>query len=179
MKPMNEAVMAASACALVLAGCVTATSTTTHPLTVDLMDDGFVQEVNVGAAPEANITARFAESMEEKLQSELADCADGAHPLRVDVALERAKAANPLKSMLFTDTNKIVGHVTIYSLETGAIEGQYDVDWKNRGGLGLTGAFIQSAMGQEQVTDGFADEICRRAFEGGEDRYETVEVLPF
>lgn len=181
MKPLHEAVLAASVSTLVLvlAGCVSATSTTQTALAADLAEGGFVQEVNVSAPPDAGISAQFATRMSEALESELAECATGRRPLRMDVMLQRTKAANPLVSAVLTDTNEVAGQVTIYSLETGATVGQYEVDWQNRGGLGLGGAFMQSATGVNQVTEGFAEAICRRAFEGGEEHYESVQLFPF
>lgn len=179
MKPMKEAALAASVSAFALAGCVTATSTTQTPLSADLAESGFVQEVNVSASGESGVTADFAAEMAEEMEARLAECATGERPLRVDVMLQRTKAANPLLAAVMTDTNKVMGDVTVYSLETGQMVGQYEVDWENRGGLGLTGAVMHSAMGVEQVTEGFSEAVCRRAFEGGEERYESVELLPF
>lgn len=179
MKPIHGAALAASVSAFVLAGCVSSSSQTQTALAPDFAEGGFVQEVYVSAPADSGITAEFTEIMAGELESELAECATGDRPLRMDVMLERAKAANPLISAVITDTNEVTGNVTIYSLETGATVGQYAVDWENRGGLGLSGAFMQSAMGVRQVTGGFAEEICRSAFEGGEAEHQSLELLPF
>jgi len=179
MKPMHEAALAASVSALVLAGCVTATSTAQTPLAADLAEGGFVQEVYVSAPEDSGITAHYAAEMAEELEERLADCATGDRPLRMDVMLTDTKAANPLVAAVMTDTNAVMGDVTIYSLESGQPVGQYEVEWENRGGLGLSGAFMHSAMGIGQVSEGFAKSVCRRAFEGGGDHYESVQLLPF
>lgn len=171
----RAAMAGAAVCAFALAGCVTATSQTRQPLSADLAESGFVQEVYVSAAPDSGISAEFTQTMAHKLESKLADCAAGDHPLRVDVMLERVKQSNPLKSVLLTDTNEVNGQVTIYALETGEPVGSYSIAWKNRGGLGLGGALMQTAMGGGQVSAGFGEEICRRAFEG--DTNETVQQV--
>ncbi|GEM_PF-2387860 len=180
MKTQHCAALAsAGMAALVLSGCVTAKGETQQALAPELAANGYAKEINVYATPESRIKTAFTQSMAEEIRGELSECATGETPLRVDVKLTRIKQSNPLLSAVITDTNEVQGHVTIYSLETGAVASEFDIDWENRGGLGAGGALMQLAMAPNQVTGGVAEEICRRAFEGETDEMESVELLPF
>lgn len=171
---------AAIGAGLFLSACVTAGGETRQALDEALVQNGYVEEVYVSAEEGAGVSAAFAEDLSRQIERQLADCATGDRPLRMDVMLGRVKRANPLVSAVVTDTNSLDGHIQIYDLETGAPAGEYDLSWEGRGGLGAGGALLMAATGQMQMTDGFADEICRIVFEGEDGATQTkLDPLPF
>jgi len=159
---MNSTIIGLAAAALVLGGCVSSSGgDTIKALSADRARTASVSDVVLTAAP-TTVSADFASLFDRLVTEELAKCATGDQPLRLEIRISELKAANPAMAYLVGDSNVVRGTAVLVDPATGETVGDYEITRSNGGG-GLIAA-ISMAQAEEQMSRAFGAEVCKRAF---------------
>ena len=145
-----------------LSGCVTSsTGDTIKPLSADRARGASIGDIVLVAKPET-VSAEFPGIFETRVREELAKCATGANPLRLNVRIIELKGANAAMTVLVGDSNVIRGSAALVDPATGEIVGDYEINQSTGGG----GIIAAMSMGQaeEQMSRAFGKALCDRAF---------------
>ena len=154
-------IVAALACAASSACVSSGGGDTVKQISSDLAANARVSEVVLAGAP-ANVSAEFATVFQQKVTEKLAACAKGQTPLRLEATISDFKRANPAAAYLVGSSNMIKGTAKLVDPATGAVVADYDVT-RSVGGGGLIAAAAM-AQADEQMSNAFGDEVCKRAF---------------
>jgi len=161
MTRLNLAV-ATVLCTAALAGCVsTSSSEAVSSLPSDWRSDSRIESVSLQRDPELNVSAEFDALFRERVKAGVDQCANGSRALRLEARLDKLTKANPFVTAILFGQNKVRGTARLVDVETGRVVGEYRI------GRTVTGSrvgVIAMAQAEEQLSDGFAAEICRQAF---------------
>ncbi|MBJ7484048.1 hypothetical protein [Brevundimonas sp.] len=145
-----------------LSGCVTSsTGDTIKPLSADRARDASIGDIVLVAKPDT-VSAEFAGIFETRVREELAKCATGSSPLRLNVRIIEMKGANAAMTVLVGDSNVIRGSAALIDPATGEIVGDYEIN-QSTGGGGLIAA-VSMGQAEEQMSRAFGKALCDRAF---------------
>lgn len=158
---MNRLILAAAVSAA-LAGCVsTSSSEAISGLPSNWSSDSRIDSVTLRRDPGLNVSAEFDALFEARVKAGLDRCATGSRPLRLEARLDKLTKANPFVTAILFGQNKVRGTARLVDAATGHTVGEYRI------GRTVTGSrvgVIAMAEAEEQLSDGFAAEICRQAF---------------
>lgn len=156
---------AIAAAALALSGCIsTSSSEAISGLPSNWRADSRIESVTLQRDPALNVSAEFDALFQARVKAGVDKCATGARPLRLEARLDKLTKANPFVTAILFGQNKVRGTARLIDMATGQVVGEYRI------GRTVTGSrvgVIQMAQAEEQLSDGFAAEICRQAFSGG------------
>lgn len=138
-------------------------SDTVKPLPTALAKDAYVASVTITAVP-ANVSPEFRDKLISSLQQHLQRCAHGKQALNLQVAIALFAPQNPAVTILVGDSNKIKGTAQLIDPTTNAVVGDYDI--ARSIGWGGIAAAVAMAPAEAEMVDGFASEVCNRAFPG-------------
>ncbi len=148
--------------ACILSGCVTSSGgDTIKPLSAERARTASIGDVVLSSAP-TTVSPEFAGIFDRLVTEQMAKCATGSQPLRLEVRLSEMKGANPAMAYLVGDSNVIRGTAALIDPATGETVGDYEIS-RSSGGGGLFAA-INMAQAEEQMSRAFGDELCKRAF---------------
>lgn len=158
---MNRLILAAAASAA-LAGCIsTSSSEAVSGLPSNWSSDSRIESVVLQRDPELNVSAEFDDLFRERVKAGLDRCAAGSRPLRMEARLDKLTKANPFVTAILFGQNKVRGTARLVDVATGQMVGEYRIA---RTVTGSRVGVIAMAEAEEQLSDGFAAEICRQAF---------------
>ncbi len=120
-----------------------------------------VTEVTLARSTELKVTPEFDSIFKQRVQAKLNDCATGQRPLRLEAAIDRLDKANPALTTLVAGANVLRGTAKLVDPATGQTVGDYRIGQTVVGGRF---AIIKMGQAEEQMSDGFGDELCVKAF---------------
>lgn len=144
-----------------LAGCSQSSSDTVKALPDALVHQSYVSDITIKSLP-PNVSPEFRDTLLAALHKQLADCAHGKQPLRLDVTVSLFSAQNAAKTFLVGDSDVIKGSAELTDPASNTVVGDYDIA-HSIGSGGLLGAALM-AYPEEKMSIEFAREICHRAF---------------
>lgn len=157
-KPAATAMIGAAA---LLSGCVNLSrSTTTAALAPELARGGRVEQIVLMDAPDS-VSPEFAAIFQARVKTALDRCAIGERPLRLEASVERLTRTNPVVTALVAGANVLRGAARLIDPATGQVVGAYQI---GRTVVGGRVAVIRMGQAEEQLSDAFGQELCRRAF---------------
>ncbi|WP_145735697.1 hypothetical protein [Nitrospirillum pindoramense] len=143
-------------------GCMPfSSSEAVKPLSATLAHDGYVSDIEIKALP-PDASPEFKGKLELALRTELAKCAKGSHPLRLEARVARFSGENAGRAILLGDSNVVRGSVQLFDTADGALAGDYDVNRSVGGGGVLAAIGLSGAEGQ--MAQAFANQVCEQAF---------------
>lgn len=158
---MKRLILAAAACAA-LAGCIsTSSSEAVSDLPANWRTDTRIESVTLTRSPDLNVTPQFDQLFTDRVKAGVDKCAAGSRPARLEARLDKLTKANPFVTAILFGQNKVRGTARLVDAATGQLIGEYRI------GRTVTGSrvgVIQMAQAEEQLSDGFAAEVCRQAF---------------
>ncbi|MBW3616370.1 MAG: hypothetical protein KY446_01260 [Proteobacteria bacterium] len=147
--------------AVLASGCVSLSrSEAVSPLDASVAQEGRITEILLDKG-EIRVTPEFDAIFRQRVQSKLDGCARGPRPLRLEARIERLSKANPLLTAAVAGANVLRGTARLVDLGTGEAVGEYRIGQTVVGGRI---AVIRMAQAEEQMSDGFGQELCRQAF---------------
>ena len=159
---MTRLLLAAAACAA-LAGCIsTSSSEAISGLPSNWRADSRIESVSLQRDPALQVSPEFDALFAERVKAGVDKCATGTRPLRLEARLDKLTKANPFVTAILFGQNKVRGTARLVDVATGQVVGEYRI------GRTVTGSrvgVIAMAQAEEQLSDGFAAEVCRQAFE--------------
>lgn len=159
---MKFQVFGVASAAFVLVGCVSSGSgDTILALAPEQAARASVGDIVLSSQPD-NVSAEFADVFSRSVRTAVDKCATGAQPLRLEVRITEFQRANPAMTFLVGDSNVIKGQAALIDPATGQKVADFDIA-RSVGGGGLIAAAGLS-QAEEQMTEAFGQEICRRAF---------------
>ncbi|MBB6253999.1 hypothetical protein [Nitrospirillum iridis] len=145
-----------------LAGCVPySSSEAVKALPADVSRDSHVSDIEFKALP-PDASPEFKGKLELALHSELAKCAKGSRPLRMEVRVARFHGENAGRAVLLGDSNIVRGSIQLVDPATGTLAGDYDIN-RSVGAAGVLGAIGLSGA-EGQMAQAFATQVCEQAF---------------
>ena len=145
-----------------LAGCMSMSrSATVTPLSADLTAGGRVTEIVLTQGPGVKVTPQFESIFKSRVQAKLDACAKGSRALRLEAAVDRLDKANPVVTAVVAGSNVLRGSARLVDPGTGQVVADYTV---GRTVIGGRFAVVVMAEAEEQLSDGFGEELCKQAF---------------
>ena len=158
--------------ALSASGCVSLSrSEPVSPISEAAAQDGRVVEIVLDKGDIA-VSPEFDTVFRTHVQAKLDGCAKGQRPLRLEARIDRLSKANPLLTAVIAGANVLRGAARLVDVETGEALGEYRIGQTVVGGRI---AVIRLAQAEEQLSDGFGQELCNQAFP---DRTAAPSVAP-
>jgi hypothetical protein len=148
---------------LSLGACVsTHHSSTLAALPADLAASGRVDSVTLAHDREIKVSDGFDDLFKTRLKAELATCAKGARPLRLEATLSRLDKTNPAVTLVLGGGRSAVrGHAKLIDETTGKTVGEYEI---GQTVFGTRLATVQMLQPEKQMADAFGQEVCLQAF---------------
>ena len=154
-------VSALFAAAVLASGCVSLSrSEAVTALSEAAAQEGRVTEIVLDKG-EISVTPEFDAIFRQRVQAKLDGCARGQRPLRLEARIERLSKANPLLTAVVAGANVLRGTARLVDAASGEQVGEYRIGQTVVGGRI---AVIRMAQAEEQMSDGFGQELCRQAF---------------
>ena len=148
--------------AFLLSGCMSLSrSQSVTALPGDWRSQGRVAEISLTHGADLKLTPEFESIFKAHVKAKLAACATGSRPLRLDASLSRLDKANPVITTLVAGANVMRGKAHLVDLQNGKLLANYDIGQTVVGGRV---AIIKMGQAEEQMSDGFGDELCKLAF---------------
>jgi hypothetical protein len=148
--------------ALMLAGCIsTSSSAPVSDLAGDWRTGSHIELVQLERSADLNVSPEFDQLFAARVKAGVDRCATGPRGLRLEARLDKLTKANPLVTAILVGQNKVRGTARLVDMETGQVVGEYRI------GRTVTGSrvgVIAMAQAEEQLSDGFAAEVCRQTF---------------
>ncbi len=158
---MIKVLMAAS-CALALGGCVSLSrSASVNAMASDDADQFRVTEIALAVDPLVRVSPQFDAIFKAHVAAKLDACAHGARPARLDATIERLDKSNPVMVAIVAGANVLRGTARLTDIESGRAVADYKVGQTI---VGRSVAVFAMARAEEQLSDGFGDELCKQAF---------------
>jgi hypothetical protein len=147
---------------LLLAACVSSGgSDTVKALASDVSSNAFVSQVELRTPP-ANASPTFQETFVSRVSEKMKSCAHGSRPLKLVVDITEFKKANAAATFLVGSSNNIRGSAKLQDPATSEVLADFDIN-RSVGGGGLI-AMAAMAQAEEQMSNAFGDELCKKAF---------------
>ena len=160
MKSLKWAALCATP--LLTTGCVSyGGADAIHSIASNVSAHAFVSDVVVTDAP-TSVRPEFKAVFAARALAKLQTCAQGDKPLRLEATIADFHQSNGAKAYLLGDANRIRGVAKLIDVSDGSTVGDYDIN-RSVGGGGLLPAIAMSHA-QEQMSDAFAEEVCKQAF---------------
>jgi len=158
---MKRTGVAALILAAAIGGCAAGSSDPVKQLPERWAKGGFIDTIDIKSLPE-NVSPEFRQTLITKLQEATKVCAAGKDPMRLQVQVVQFKKQNPALTYLIGDSNLIRGSAQLINPADGSVVGDYEIT-RSMGGGGLIAAAAMSAP-ESQMTEQFANELCKQAF---------------
>lgn len=157
---MRRIFLVAAMASLTTACVSTSGGDTVTQIPSDISKTAFVKDITVNSPTGAS--EEFETVFKAKVGEKLAKCAKGEKPLLLKVEITNLKKANAAMTVLLGSSNNMVGVAKLVDPESDKVVADYEIT-RSTGGGGLIAAAAMS-QAEEQLSSGFGDEICKRAF---------------
>jgi hypothetical protein len=158
---MNRILLAAGA-ALLLSGCMSLSrSSTVTALPTGDASRLRVSEIKLTVADRVKVSPKFEETFREHVQAKLDACAKGDRPVRLEAKVDRLDKSNAVMTAIVAGANVLRGSARLVDVGSGAVVADYQV---GQTVVGRSVAVVVMAKAEEQLSDGFGDELCKQAF---------------
>jgi hypothetical protein len=155
-------VLATAACGLLLTGCVSLSrSTPVNAIGADDAGQLRITEITLSVDPLVKVSPQFEAIFKEHVKAKLDACARGERPARLDATIERLDKSNALMVAIVAGANVVRGSAKLTDMESGRAVADYKI---GQTVVGRSVAVIVMATAEEQLSDGFGDELCKQAF---------------
>jgi hypothetical protein len=148
---------------LSLCACISAHhSSTLSALPADLVASGRIDSVTFAHDQEIKVSDGFDEVFKTRVQAELAKCAKGTRPLRLEATLSRLDKTNPAVTLVLGGGRSAVrGHAKLIDEASGKTVGEYEI---GQTVFGTRLATVQMLQPEKEMADAFGQEVCLQAF---------------
>jgi hypothetical protein len=158
---MNRILLAAGA-ALLLSGCMSLSrSSTVTALPSGDVAQLKVSEIKLTVADGVKVSPKFEEIFRQHVQAKLDACAKGERPVRLEAKVDRLDKSNAVMTAIVAGANVLRGSARLVDVGSGAVVADYQV---GQTVVGRSVAVVVMAKAEEQLSDGFGDELCKQAF---------------
>jgi hypothetical protein len=149
-------------CALALTGCVSMSrSSAVAALPLDVAANAKVTEIRLVTGPDVKVTPQFDAVFQKHVQAKLDGCFKGERAVRLEAQVDRLDKSNAVLTAVVAGANVLRGSAKLVDLSTGRTVADYNVGQTVVGGRF---AVVVMAEAEEQLSDGFGDELCKQAF---------------
>jgi hypothetical protein len=157
-------VLLSATCALALAGCMSLSrSSTVTALPTGDATHLRVAEIKLSVADAVKVSPQFDAIFRQHVQAKLDACAKGDRPVRLEARVERLDKSNAVMTAIVAGSNVLRGSARLVDVGSGAVVADYKV---GQTVVGRSVAVVVMAKAEEQLSDGFGDELCKQAFPG-------------
>jgi hypothetical protein len=155
-------VLLATSAALALSGCMSLSRSST----VTALPSGDasrlrVSEIKLTVADRVKVSPKFEEIFRQHVQAKLDVCASGDRPVRLEATVDRLDKSNAVITAIVAGANVLRGSARLVDVGSGAVVADYQV---GQTVVGRSVAVVVMAKAEEQLSDGFGDELCKQAF---------------
>jgi hypothetical protein len=158
---MNRILLAAGA-ALLLSGCVSLSrSSTVTALPTGEASRLKVSEIKLTVADGVKVSPKFEDIFRQHVQAKLDACATGDTPVRLEAQVDRLDKSNAVMTAIVAGANVLRGSARLVDVGSGAVVADYRV---GQTVVGRSVAVVVMAKAEEELSDGFGDELCKQAF---------------
>lgn len=155
-------VLLAAGCALALAGCMSMSrSATVAALPTGESAQLKVTEIKLKVGEGVKVSPQFDEIFRKHVQAKLDACATGQRPVRLEAEVVRLDKSNALMTAIVAGANVLRGSAKLVDVGTGQTVADYTV---GQTVVGRSVAVVVMAKAEEQLSDGYGDELCKQAF---------------
>jgi hypothetical protein len=120
-----------------------------------------VTEVKLNSPQLKSMTGEFEGVFKSHVQAKLDACATGQRPVRLEAFVSRLDKANPVITTVIGGANVIRGTARLVDVGSGKELATYKIGATIVGGrVGV----IKMAQAEEQLSDAYGDELCKKAF---------------
>ena len=127
----------------------------------DVAADSRISEITLQTGDDVQLTADFAAIFADRVQAQLAACATGDRPVRLEARIDRLDKANPVQTAVIGGAKVLRGSARLVDPSTGQLVGEYEIGQTVIGGRI---AVVEMAEAEEQMSDAFGEELCEQAF---------------
>ena len=127
----------------------------------DVAADSRISEITLQTGDDVQLTADFPAIFADRVQAQLAACATGDRPLRLEARIDRLDKSNPVQTAVIGGANVLRGSARLVDPATGQLVGEYEIGQTVIGGRV---AVLEMAEAEEQMSDAFGEELCDQAF---------------
>ena len=155
-------ILATAACGLLVTGCVSL-SRSSPVNAMGAEDSGRlrVTEITLSVDPLVKVSPQFEAIFKAHVKAKLDACATGDRPARLDATIERLDKSNAVMVAIVAGANVVRGTAKLTDLASGRAVADYKVGQTI---VGRSVAVFAMARAEEQLSDGFGDELCKQAF---------------
>jgi hypothetical protein len=155
-------VLLATSAALALSGCMSLSrSSTVTALPTGDAGQLKVSEIKLTVADGVKVSPKFEDTFREHVQAKLDGCAKGDRPVRLEAKVDRLDKSNAVMTAIVAGANVLRGSARLVDVGSGAVVADYQV---GQTVVGRSVAVVVMAKAEEQLSDGFGDELCKQAF---------------
>ena len=155
-------VLLATSAALALSGCMSLSrSSTVTALPTGDAGQLKVSEIKLTVADGVKVSPKFEDTFREHVQAKLDGCAKGDRPVRLEAKVDRLDKSNAVMTAIVAGANVLRGSARLVDINSGAVVADYQV---GQTVVGRSVAVVVMAKAEEQLSDGFGDELCKQAF---------------
>jgi hypothetical protein len=155
-------VLLAAGCAVVLSGCMhMSRSATVTALPTGDAANLRVTDIKLTVAEGVKVTPQFPEIFSQHVQTKLDACATGQRAVRLEAQVDRLDKSNAVLTAVVAGANVLRGSAKLIDVQTGQTVADYTVGQTVVGGRF---AVVVMAEAEEQLSDGFGDELCKQLF---------------
>ncbi len=147
---------------LTLCACVsTHHSSTLSALPADFAASGRIDDVTFAREREIKVSDGFDAVFKARVKAELATCAKGTRPLRLEATLSRLDKTNPVVDLVLGGGRSAVrGHARLIDEASGKTVGEYEI---GQTVFGTRLATVQMLQPEKEMADAFGEEVCLQA----------------
>ena len=157
----RSVILALAVGAIGLSGCMSMSrSSPVTALSTDWAANARIEEITL-AKGDIKVSPQFEETFKARVKAKLDQCATGTRPLRLEATVSRLDKANVVMTAVIGGANVLRGEARLIDVATGQTVGTYNVGETVVGGR--VAVFVM-AEAEEQMSDGFGDELCKQAF---------------
>jgi len=148
--------------ALALAGCMhMSRSATVTALPAGDAANLKVTDIRLSVGASVKVTPQFQDIFRQHVQAKLDACATGQRPVRLEAQVDRLDKSNAVLTAVVAGANVLRGSAKLVDVKTGQTVADYTVGQTVVGGRF---AVVVMAEAEEQLSDGFGDELCKQLF---------------
>jgi hypothetical protein len=158
---MNRILLAACG-AMLLSGCVSLSrSSTVTALPAGDAARLKVSEITLTVADGVKVSPKFEAIFRQRVQAKLDACAKCDRPVRLEARVDRLDKSNAVMTAIVAGANVLRGSARLVDVNSGAVVADYRV---GQTVVGRSVAVVVMAKAEEELSDGFGDELCKQAF---------------
>ena len=162
---MTKTLFATAAAVVVsaaLSGCMSLSrSSAVTPMAAGEANHLKVTEIKLTVSDAVKVSPKFDGIFREHVQAKLDKCLAGDRPVRLEAKVDRLDKSNAVMTAIVAGANVLRGSARLVDVGSGAVVADYQV---GQTVVGRSVAVVVMAKAEEQLSDGFGDELCRQAF---------------